>query len=342
MIRAPAELAPLELQPELVDAAPGLLDDLGAHPVARQERDAMRHRRDPSEVGHEPRTRHASMPPDLRGAPSTALNTLAHGPGRPSRTSTTSTSRPRSETPAPAAPGKGGSGARRSRVRARSARAQRAASRDVAARHAKAEAGLRLPEHRLPVEAKGTIKTFSPGWTTVCQRSAWKSAGRSSSVTPEAAVEARQRASAPGARRRASGPGPACDRNSATSTASAEPREHERACRQRVAREGEVVDERPGQRQPGAVARHHEARAERADRREDDVSGQDARQRLAPPLPERKAGERRQHRPEVADLLGQVVASESARRAGGAPRAGARSRASGRSGSRDPARSRGR
>ncbi len=56
VIRAPVELAPLELEPELVDAATRLADDFGTHAVAGQERDAMRHGEDPSRCARLQRT----------------------------------------------------------------------------------------------------------------------------------------------------------------------------------------------------------------------------------------------------------------------------------------------
>ena len=60
------------------------------------------------------------------------------------------------------------------------------------------------------------------------------------------------------------------------------------------------------------VARHDEPGAERAHRRRDDRQREHARERLAPALPHGEPGERGQHRPDVAELLGHVVAAEPA------------------------------
>ncbi len=51
VIRAPVELAPFDLERELVEAEARLRDDLGADAVARQQCDAVCHCRDPSERG---------------------------------------------------------------------------------------------------------------------------------------------------------------------------------------------------------------------------------------------------------------------------------------------------
>ena len=81
VIRAPAELAPLHGDPQRIDAAAGLGDDLGTHAVAWQERNPRGHRRDPSERGQDPRTRHASMPPTARGLPNASLAMPGQGAG---------------------------------------------------------------------------------------------------------------------------------------------------------------------------------------------------------------------------------------------------------------------
>ena len=61
--RSPSRARSTRSRAQLVDAATRLADDFWAYAVAGQERDAMRHWRDPSERGQVPRTRQASMPP---------------------------------------------------------------------------------------------------------------------------------------------------------------------------------------------------------------------------------------------------------------------------------------
>ena len=180
-----------------------------------------RHGRDPSEVGHVPRTRQASMPPVVRGR--------SEGRGEDAR--------PRAR---PAAAHEHDVDVAPARERAHLAvgeRRQRQAvdrahdrvlpelvgerRRDVAAGHAEAEARLLLPEHGLAVVAERDRSGRSrPGGSTDRQRSPSKSAGRSSRVDPEASVQARRERERDQAEHDPARPPPRA-RNSATSTASA-------------------------------------------------------------------------------------------------------------------------
>ena len=141
----------------------------------------MRHGRDPSEAGQEPRTRQASMPPTHAASRARRSERLPR-PRRP-RAGARRRPRVRARARAPRDPGTAAAAAEdRPHDRVLPELSGKVA-RDVAARHAEAEAGLLLPQHRLAVVANGMISTFSPGRTSERQRSSWKSAGRSSFVT---------------------------------------------------------------------------------------------------------------------------------------------------------------
>ena len=153
------------------------------------------------------------------------------------------------------------------------------------------------------------IITFSSGCTTARQRSCSNSAGRSSFVTQRLAVRVRRQRQRHEPEHEPAG-APAAREEERDDHGEREPDEHERARRERVARERELVDERPRQLEPRAVAGHDEPRAERADGRHADPDREHARERLAAALPEREPRERGQHRADVAELLGEVVAAE--------------------------------
>ena len=280
-------------------------------PTPSPARSAMRYvmARDPSERGQMPRTRHASMPPATRGARRPRAGRPRHGPGRPRRRRTTSTCRSRASVRSSR------SGERRQRRaverahdRARPERVREGRA-DIAAGHAEAEAGLLLPEHRLPVVANGMLSTFSPGRTTSASGRSWKSAGRSSPRDPELAVEARRERERE-QREQEPAHAPAAREEERREHGEREPDEHESAGRQRVARERQVVEERPRQRQPGAVPGHHEPRAERAQRSPRRPSARARARAAGAGAPTRRSPRARGAPGRVADLLGEVVAAE--------------------------------
>ena len=185
---------------------------------------------------------------------------------------------------------------------------------DVAAGHAEAEARLLLPQHRLAVEAERDDEHVL---ARVHERRASdrssKSAGPVEPRHPEAAVEARRERQRDAARTRSS-----ARARRARGRARRAPRA--RATRARRRARAARGSRAAGRRRASTAARSRvrcpattSRDAERAHGGDGDREREHAGERLAPALPEREARERGQHRADVAELLGQVVAAEPAR-----------------------------